>query len=221
MQPRRVGPHLCDVCGTIARPVPIVPHSADGPAKTAGTAFWGLGERQHGCATGTDAARRHRRRHRQRARMVRLCGLRLCGGLHREELLSAGRSRHRPAGDLPDLRARLPGAPARRHHSRPRRRHPRPQDRTADHHRADGGRHRDDRHPADLRVDRRRGATAAADRTPAARLLGRRRMGLVHRLYRRMGTAGPTRLLRQLPADQRRDGPAAWLRHRGAVRHAS
>ncbi len=57
------------------------------------------------------------------------------------------------------------------------------------------------------------------DRTAAAGLLGRRRMGLLHRLHRRMGAAGPARLLRQLPADQRGRGPAARLGHRGAVRH--
>ena len=58
----------------------------------------------------------------------------------------------------------------------------------------------------------------AADRTSDARVLGRRRMGLVDRLHRRMGAEGPARLLRQLPADERGRGPAARLRHRGAVR---
>ena len=60
-------------------------------------------------------------------------------------------------------------------------------------------------------------APAAAGRRAAdAGLFGRRRMGIIHRLYRRVGTAEPARLLRQLPADERRRRIAARLRYRGA-----
>ena len=97
---------------------------------------------------------------------------------------------HRAAGDLPRLRARLRGPAARRHHHRPDRRHPRAQDRAADHNRPDGDRHRDDRPIADLRLDRHRGAAAAGGRPAAAGFLGRRRMGRLDRLHRRMGAGG-------------------------------
>ena len=162
---------------------------------------------------GTSHERANRRRNpqggvgggrRQRARMVRFRRLRLRRDDHRQEVLPGPGRGHGAALDLPRLRARLRRAPARRHRHRPPRRHPRPQDRAAHHHLPDGRRHGADRPLADLRDDRRPGAAAPRRRAADAGLLGRRRMGRLDRLHRRMGAGRKARLVRQLPADERR-----------------
>ena len=136
-----------------------------------------------------------------------------------KKFFPARRRGHGAALDLPRLRARLRRPPARRHRHRPPRRHPRPQDRAAHHDLPDGGRHGADRPDADLRDDRRAGAAAPGRRAADAGLLGRRRMGRLDRLHRRVGAGRKARLVRQLPADERGGGPAARLGHRGAAQH--
>ena len=153
---------------------------------------------------------------RQRARMVRFRRLRLRRDDHRQEVLPGPGRGHGAALDLPRLRARLRRAPARRHRHRPPRRHPRPQDRAPHHHLPHGRRHGADRPLADLRDDRRPGAAAPRRRAADAGLLGRRRVGRIDGLHRRVGAARKARLVRQLPADERRRRAAPRLGRRGA-----
>ena len=63
------------------------------------------------------------------------------------------------------------------------------------------------------------GAAAAGRRPADAGLLGRRRMGILDRLSSSNGRRRTARLLRQLPADERRRRIAARLRYRGLVHH--
>ena len=96
---------------------------------------------------------------------------------------------------------------ARRHRHRPPGRPARPQARLDPHDPADGGRHGDHRAAADLCVDRRDGAGAAAGCPPAARVFHRRRMGRRHRLHGRVVESKEAAA--STPASSRCRSPAA------------
>ena len=118
------------------------------------------------------------------------------------------------------LRRRLPGPSDRRHRHRADRRYQWAQGRPAHHDHADGGGHRYDRPIPGYAAIGIAGPLLVL-RPADAGLLGRRRMGRLHRLHRRMGAGGPTRLLGSFQQMQRLGGAAARVRRRRVGRDAA
>ena len=155
-----------------------------------------------------------RRADRQRARMVRLRGLRLLREQHRRAILPAIQP-HRPTdAGLCGVRARVRGAPPRQPGARHGRRPYRPAGAADDVHRTDGRRHAHDRTDPGLRADRCCRTLAARHDADRSGLLSRRRVHGVDGLHDRAGLSDDARSGQQLHRGGHHDRIHSWIRVR-------
>ncbi|CAM2162788.1 hypothetical protein BLAT2472_120042 [Burkholderia latens] len=158
-------------------------------------------------------------RDRQRARVVRLHGVRLHDGRDRRAVLSDVQRVLVAAAHHRDVWRRVLHAPDRRHRVRPLCGPRGPQGRAFARDPADDGRHLPARDRTAVRGDRHRRSAADRARTPAARLLRRRGIRQRDRVADRSRAVLETRLLRQL-ADGEPGRRAADRRAGRRSRHA-
>ncbi|CAG9263748.1 hypothetical protein BDI4_790016 [Burkholderia diffusa] len=158
-------------------------------------------------------------RDRQRARVVRLHGVRLHDRRDRRTVLSNDQRILVAAADHRDVRRRVLHASDRRHRVRPVRRPRGPQGRAVARDPADDGRHLPARDRTALCGDRHRRPDPDRARSPAAGFLGGRRIRQRDRAPDRSRAVLETRFLRQL-ADGEPGGRAADRRARRRGRHA-
>src|SRR5256712_479502 len=152
---------------------------------------------------------RHRRRRRERDRVVRLLHFRESGRAAVGQVFRSRRLRQRAHQDGRNLHGRVPDPPVRSLRVRPHRRHRGPQvhlPHHAERHGSGDGFHRP---RAELRPDRRNGGDSPVAASPHPGVVPRRRVWRRHHLRRRACAGRQTGLLHRLAAD------VAHARHRG------